>query len=286
MAGTRHGWDDVGVDLPEESPAGSPPARPDPARLRASDADRDRVADQLREALAEGRLSPEEHAERIDAVYTAKTYAELAPIVADLPATGAGQPAAPPEQPAPAMDVASSGAATSLSAPVRQTANIVAIFSGADRKGRWLAEPHTTVLAVFGGVDLDLRQAVLSQREVTINVTCVFGGVNIKVPPGVRVINSVAAVFGGVELPGDDTLAPDAPVIRLTGLMVFGGVDVKRRPVPGAAAAVGDDLRARQREIQREYHERRRDAHRELRQRHRELRDLRRTERQHRRRDR
>jgi hypothetical protein len=273
------------VDLPEESPEGAPPARPDPGRLRASDADRDRVADQLREALAEGRLSPEEHADRIDAVYAAKTYAELAPIVADLPAPG--RPAAPPERRQPTMDVAGTGAATSLPAPTRHGPNIVAIFGGADRKGRWLVEPHITVFAVFGGVELDLRQAVLSQREVTINVTCVFGGVEIKVPPGVRVISSAAAVFGGVEVPGDDTLEPDAPVIKLTGLTLFGGVDVKRRLRVGDAGALsGDDYRARQREIQREYHERRRDAHRELRQRHRELRDLRRTERQHRRRDR
>ena len=45
--------------------------------MRASDADRDEVADRLREALAEGRITPEEHAERIDAVYKAKTYADL-----------------------------------------------------------------------------------------------------------------------------------------------------------------------------------------------------------------
>ncbi|WP_205719737.1 DUF1707 SHOCT-like domain-containing protein, partial [Actinomadura geliboluensis] len=53
--------------------------------MRASDADRDEVADRLREALAEGRITPEEHAERIDAVYKAKTYAELAPVLSDLP---------------------------------------------------------------------------------------------------------------------------------------------------------------------------------------------------------
>src|SRR5206468_2181727 len=143
---------------------GTPAPRPDPARsLRASDADRDKVADLLREALAEGRLSPEEHAERLDAVYAAKTYAELEPIVADLP--GGGQPSAPPAQPA--MEV---GGNSQLPAPSRQPASIVAIFSGAERKNRWLVEPHTTVTAVFGGIELDFRQAVLSQREVTLNI--------------------------------------------------------------------------------------------------------------------
>jgi hypothetical protein len=282
---THRVWDDVRVDVPEESSKralpshpedgrDAAPVRPDPARLRAADADRDRVADQLREALAEGRLSPEEHAERLDAVYAAKTYAELAPIVEDLPATG--QPAAPPRQPA--MQVSGSGTG-SLPAPTRHSGNIVAIFSGAQRKGRWLVESHTTITAVFGGVDLDLRQAVLAQREVSINITCVFGGVDIKVPPGVRVVNSSVSVFGGVQLPDDDPLEPDAPVLRLTGLNVFGGVGVRRRPVhPDDAGALGGgEFRARHREIQREIQERRRDAHRELR-------DMRRVERRQRRR--
>jgi hypothetical protein len=285
------------VDLPEESPeratssrpeaASSAKAdRPDPSRLRASDADRDRVADQLREALAEGRLTPEEHAERLDAVYAAKTYAELAPVVADLP--GMGEPAGPPTAATrhPAMEVASGGGAA-LPVPARPAATIVAIFGGAERKGRWLVEQHTTVTAVFGGIDLDLRQAVLSQREVTITVTCVMGGVELTVPPGVRVINSVAAVLGGVQIPGDDSLEPDAPVIRLTGLALFGGIDVKRRPAnPANADAVGSDFRERQRETHREFNERTRDVHRELRQKHRELRELRRTERRQRRHDR
>jgi hypothetical protein len=300
-------WDDARVDVPEESSERAPTPAVEPGRgdaptatggtgaggdtggdpslrLRASDADRDRVADQLRDALAEGRLTPEEHAERLDAVYAAKTYAELAPIVADLP--GAGRPAAPPPRPRPpAMDVADAPG-TSLPAPARHASNIVAIFSGADRKGRWLVEPHTNVVTVFGGVDLDLRQAVLSQREVTINVTCVFGGVEVKIPPGVRVINSVAAVFGGCQLPGDDPLEPDAPVIRLTGVVLFGGVDVKRRSAPGGAATaeIEGGFRERQREIQREFHERRRAAQRELREKHRELREMRRFERRDRRR--
>src|SRR3954469_17413188 len=97
--------------------------------MRASDTDRDRVADQLREALAEGRLTAEEHAERIDAVYQAKTYAELAPIVTDLPATGGVSAAAPPRV-----------VGDDLPAPPAGTPNIVAIFSGAERTGRWLVE--------------------------------------------------------------------------------------------------------------------------------------------------
>jgi hypothetical protein len=78
-------------------------------------------------------------------------------------------------------------------------------------------------------VDLDFRRAVLSQRAVTLNVTCVFGGVSVTVPPGVRVVSSISAIFGGTSVPEDDTVDPAAPVIRLTGVALFGGVDVKRK---------------------------------------------------------
>lgn len=217
--------------------------------MRASDGDRDRVADQLREALAEGRLSADEHAERLDAVYQAKTYAELAPLVEDLPATGGmPRPAA-----APVRD--------DLPAPRSGSPNIVAILSGAERKGRWLVEAQTNALAVMGGVDLDLREAVLSQREVTINVVAVLGGVEITVPPGVQVINSVVAILGGCEMPPEEIPAPDAPVIRLTGFAILGGIEVKRREV-------GD----RRRGLRRGHHMEIRDMHREIHEQHRELR--------------
>lgn len=80
------------------------PAEPAPAEtafadpqgsLRASDADRDRIADILRDALAEGRIDAEEHSDRIDSVYRAKTVGELEPIVRDLPGARTRQEPAP-----------------------------------------------------------------------------------------------------------------------------------------------------------------------------------------------
>jgi hypothetical protein len=233
------------VDLPEQQPA---PA--DPSRLRASDTDRDQAADQLREALAEGRLTPEEHAERIELVYSAKTYAELEPVLEDLPgAPTAGQ--SPTVQ-----------AQRDLPAPAHEPASIVAIFGGAERKGRWLVEPHTNVFTLFGGAELDFREAVLSQREVTINITCIFGGVDIKVPPGVRVVDSGMAIFGGRSIAGGDPEDPNAPVIRLTGFTLFGGVDVKRRRPKGEQEDFRQRLRE-QRDHRRELREARRRARRE-----------------------
>ncbi|MEJ7834509.1 MAG: DUF1707 domain-containing protein [Nocardioides sp.] len=61
-------------------------------RLRISDADRDRAAAHLGDHFAEGRLTADEHAERLDAVWTARTSADLAPLFSDLPGRQEPQP--------------------------------------------------------------------------------------------------------------------------------------------------------------------------------------------------
>ncbi len=187
------------------------------SRLRASDADRDRAASVINQALADGRLTAEEHAERLDSIYRAKTHAELAPLLDDLPA--AGQAAAP--QPASA---ASPGDAA-------EHAAIVAVFGGASRKGTWRVPRTTTVVTVFGGAELDLRDAIMPGREATIRTICVFGGMEVTVPPEMHVTDSGFAVFGGRDVSGDtpESASPDAPVLRLTGACVFGGIGVKRK---------------------------------------------------------
>jgi len=68
----------------------------EPAHLRISDADREQAASDLSEHYAEGRLTHDEHAERLDAIWTARTHADLKPIFEDLPTRrSAGQPRLP-----------------------------------------------------------------------------------------------------------------------------------------------------------------------------------------------
>jgi hypothetical protein len=190
------------------------------SRLRASDADRDRAASVLNEAMAEGRLTPEEHAERLDSIYAAKTQADLVPLLEDLPAV------ADSKSPAPAAG----------SAPATQHAGrIVAVFGGATRKGAWRVPPTIEVVTVFGGAEIDLRDAILPGREITMRAVSVFGGLSITVPPEMRVVDSGVAIFGGRDVSGDfaESETPDSPVLRLQGACVFGGVSVKhkqRRP--------------------------------------------------------
>ncbi|WP_017595382.1 DUF1707 SHOCT-like domain-containing protein [Nocardiopsis potens] len=195
----------------------------DPEKMRASDADRERVADRLREALAEGRLDQAEHEERLDELYRAKTVGELALVTQDLPAA---EPGGHGQEPA----SLSTDEARRLAASGQGRENIVAVFGGAERKGRWLVEPRTNASTMFGGISLDLREAVLSQREVTIQCAVLFGGVDIIVPPGVRVVNNTTAIFGGTSLHGTDAVVdPNAPVVRLTGTCLFGGIDAKAK---------------------------------------------------------
>lgn len=80
----------------EQGRTGAPPARAD--QLRIGDADRDQAATALGEHYAQGRITTEEHAERLDRIWAARTRAELGPVFADLPAPG---PLAPPPAPAP-----------------------------------------------------------------------------------------------------------------------------------------------------------------------------------------
>ncbi len=190
------------------------------ADLRASDADRERVADLLRDAYAEGRLDVEEHAERIEAAYGAKTLGELAPLTRDLPAHRSVSFEKPPldgPRPAPLP-------------PARQEApTMVAIFGGASRKGRWRVGSRLRAVAVFGGVEIDLTDAVFESPEVVIEVTAIFGGVEIKVPENVSLHGGGVGIFGGFDVREQTAADPYAPVVRVKGAAVFGGCEARPR---------------------------------------------------------
>lgn len=191
-------------------------AQPSEPHVRASDADRDRVVEVLGAALTEGRLTVQEHSERLDAVYAAKTLGELEPLTRDLVATSSSTPkgaASPVVDPSGASD---------------RPDRMLAMFGGVNRRGRWRVRRRTEAVTIFGGLDLDMNDATFDGPVVEIKMVTLFGGVSIRVPDGVEVRDESSSIFGGVNINLGDTPAAGGPVIVLKGLTIFGGVDARR----------------------------------------------------------
>jgi hypothetical protein len=197
--------------------AARPRAAAPAAALRASDADRDQVAALLSAAYAEGRLTGEEHDERLAQVLAARTFDDLIPLTSDLV----------PLDPAP----------TTVSSPTPQFVvghgsiaepdRMVAVFGGVERKGRWRMRARSQVVAIFGGVDLDLREADFDAPVLELNVQTCFGGVELKVPAGITVRNETVNIFGGTEVKNVGEPVEGAPTLVIRGTVFFGGVSVK-----------------------------------------------------------
>jgi hypothetical protein len=184
-----------------------PSPTPDP---RASDADRDRVAAVLGDALATGRLTSTEHAERLEAAYSAKTMGELVPITADLPASTSG---------------AGDGA------PDLSRHEVSAVFSKVIRQGRWVAGRNTRLRSSFGALIVNLADAVLPGREVTLELDAFCGKLIVTVPADARIIDEGSALFAKRSITGTapEGAAQDGPVIRITGKARFAKVLVRRK---------------------------------------------------------
>lgn len=222
-AALKRAWFHLSSRLPDNSRV-SPENPNDISRLRISDADRDRAASLLSNALAEGRLTPQEHSERLDAIYAAKVQADMVPVVSDLPGASA----------AIAAQNSALARADYLGAvePRGKRARLVALFGGITRKGRWHVPADMEAITVFGGAEFDLRQAILPPGGARMRTICALGGVEIIVPPELHVIDDGWAILGGREIPADtaESARPDAPVLRLTGITILGGISVRRRP--------------------------------------------------------
>ncbi|QDY80928.1 DUF1707 domain-containing protein [Streptomyces qinzhouensis] len=207
--------------------------------MRASDTERERIAERLREAVAEGRLTMEEFNERLDAVYQARTLGELEPLVSDLPATpsaGATPAAAPAAGRAPQRwSERIGGEVTSRKA--------FAVWGGFGRQGRWTVPKVFSAFVMMGGGDLDLREANFEDREVTIRCWAIMGAVDVIVPPEVTVEVKGLGIMGSFGEYGDNDSVPDpaAPRIRFEGMGLMGGVRIlrKRSKADGAHGAHG-----------------------------------------------
>lgn len=186
--------------------------------LRASDTERERTQELLRDGAAEGRLTFEELADRIDAAGRATTREELERLTADLPVgSGAIVPAA---FTAPAAPAATSS-----------------VFGDLRRAGEWTVPASSRWRTSFGDVVLDLREARVGAGETTIDAGTIFGDIQLLVPEGVRVEVRASTFFGSVRQEAGDAADPGLPRVVLTGGTWFGDVRVRSQRLRERLAA-------------------------------------------------
>ena len=111
---------------------------------------------------------------------------------------------------------------------------LMAILNGVELKSRAQSFRGGSMLAWFGGVAVDLREAQLAP-EAHLSVSAIFGGIAIRVPPGWRVESNVRAFAGGVEISVPEPEDPNAPTLRIEGMAGFGGVAIGVKSTDAAA---------------------------------------------------
>lgn len=112
-----------------------------------------------------------------------------------------------------------------------RTLDELALFGGADRVIRTDDFRGGSVNVIFGGFDIDLREAVMLGDSAVIDVFVCFGGLDLRVPEEWSVINQATPIFGSSEYkprPGGPVTAGSArKTLTITGAVIFGGVEVK-----------------------------------------------------------
>ncbi len=189
----------------------------------------------LSECFARDVLTVEDFERRAELVHGARTMLELGAAIegirtGGLPSrTGGAAPGALPR------------AAPGVAAPVRASAasvgdydRAIAVFSETKRAGAWTPARRNTVVAAMGSAVIDLREARLGSGQTVVTAFALMGGVEVIVPPGVHVECAGSAIFGAFEQRKEYAtalVAPDAPVVRVSGFAIFGGVEIERREI-------------------------------------------------------
>lgn len=219
-------------------------SHPDPLHPVPLEQTRERVIADLCRGFAQEHIDADQLQSRLDVAQRASTVAELRALTADLPAVQTPEP------------VASAGTQLAHPSQVSPQQTSVAVMAGACRKGAWTPSRQLNVIAVMGGAELDFREARMPPGITELNVFAWMGGVEVLVPPGVRVEMNGIALMGGFEehVRTVEPPPPDAPVLRIGGFALMGGVEVSVRH-PGETAR---DARQRHRELRRSQKEQRR----------------------------
>jgi len=177
-------------------------------KTRASDADRDDVAEQIRSAAADGRLGLDELDERLAATYSAKTHGELAHVTQDLAVTALSRSATPAPRTSPLQLRTRSGSLA--------------------KTGYWSVPSEIVIECTSGTVKLDFTEATCPHHEVNVSASASSGTVLLVVPFGWGVdMDSVATSSGSIVNRVIGHAEPGAPVIRITGTVKSGTIKAR-----------------------------------------------------------
>ena len=206
--------------------------QPSPRETLVTQRARDQVIQILSTHFATDVIELREFERRVDAVHRARTAGDLRAVLADLPGAPAAMASTMTEPPA-------SPAAHPLDRrEIPPTRWIMALMGGATRKGIWVPGWRNYTYAAMGGVELDFRDIQLPPGTTTeVLAIAIMGGIEIIVPPDVILDVSGFAILGGFEQGEHDVpkFDPERPVLRVRGVALMGGVDIKVR-YPGETA--------------------------------------------------
>jgi hypothetical protein len=203
--------------------------RPAPLRSR-----RDEVIQVLSTAFADDSLSVEEFERRVDVAHRATALTELDALVSDLRVA----PAQPTNLPAPRPR-------TVTPAEVPESQTIVAVMGGVSRRGQWTPARQTHFFALMGGGELDFRDAKMGPGVTELTIVACMGGLELIVPPDMIVDAGGTAIMGGFDQAHESqTAPPGAPILKVNGFVLMGGVEIKVM-LPGETNA---DARRRRRQ--------------------------------------
>lgn len=177
--------------------------------------------------MTNGSLSPSEFSERSEKAVMAKTFGDLDELVDDLPVAQLDV-VLPSWPPAPDTGVGRTG--VNPASGRRVTRQCVAVLSGADIGATAAVGDHLTATAVMGGVEIDLRSVEFTAAELTIRCFALMGGIDIIVPDDVTLEIDGVGIMGGFPRQREQVGRPGAPVVRVVGVALMGGVDAKPKP--------------------------------------------------------
>ena len=187
-----------------------------PGSFRASDTDRDQVAEVLNTAYAEGRLTLDEHQERTQAALEAKTFDDLTDLTADrVPLQSL-----PVHAPADRQLVVRDGANP-------DSDKMSTVMSTVKREGSWRIRTHSVANNVMGDIKLDLTQATFDAPVVELTGTQLMGSMLLRVPPGVTIVNEVTNVMGETSVKDIGEPDPRMPTIVLKGTNIMSDIKVR-----------------------------------------------------------